>query len=271
MRGAYVDTRSGRLHYRETGAGPAVVLLHGGSMDSTYWLRLAPILAGGHRVLALDMPPLGLSEAPAAEPVDLGWYGDVVLDFINALEVAHVTLVGFHVGASIAVATAARRPERVANLVLVGLFAAETQHEGDAFAASTGFDFDDARVADPVGIIRDFEASGARTDDPGLFTAHLTGRLLAGRRLWWQYRAIFRFDIAAAMRATAVPTLIMHLDQDVTPREMARKALDHLSDAEWLDVKGDPSTVVGDPAVIAGPILEFVARRRGSTTARGRS
>lgn len=55
-----------RCHYLEAGDGPPLVLLHGTAFDSAA-LSYGPILsalASRHRILALDWPGYGESEAP---------------------------------------------------------------------------------------------------------------------------------------------------------------------------------------------------------------
>jgi alpha-beta hydrolase superfamily lysophospholipase len=45
---------------------PTFVLLHGGSGSWTHWIRnIEPLVAEGYRVLAVDLPGFGDSEAPA--------------------------------------------------------------------------------------------------------------------------------------------------------------------------------------------------------------
>lgn len=258
-RGGYASTDVGRIHYREAGLGEPVVLLHGGQMDSTFWMRLAPILAERYRVLAIDWPTAGLSDPPAEEPEHLDFYGDAVVAFMDALGIERASLVGFHIGASIAVAAAAAHPRRVEKLSLLGLFAAETQAERDAFYKRFGFDFDDARVADPAQIVRDFMAKAAHSDDPDWYSAHLIARLRSGRRSWWAYRAIFRFDVVAAMRRVEAPTLIVHFDGDTLPAETARKGLEHMRGATWRSFDAEAYMPVTEPASLAAALADFLA------------
>src|SRR5688572_12880369 len=55
-----------RLHYHEAGSGPALLLLHGGVAGSCSWNNFKwslPLLAGNFRVLAVDLPNYGRSDA----------------------------------------------------------------------------------------------------------------------------------------------------------------------------------------------------------------
>ena len=52
-----------RLHYRESGDGPAVVLLHGLTASSLYFQKQIPALAGNFRIIAPDLRGHGESSA----------------------------------------------------------------------------------------------------------------------------------------------------------------------------------------------------------------
>src|SRR6516162_10274146 len=55
-----------KLHYRELGRGPTVVLLHGLGGDGTRWERNIGPLSLGFRVIALDQIGFGQSDKPMA-------------------------------------------------------------------------------------------------------------------------------------------------------------------------------------------------------------
>ena len=50
-----------RLHYRDEGEGPIVVLLHGSIVNLHEWSAVVPLMTGRFRVIRLDWPPYGLS------------------------------------------------------------------------------------------------------------------------------------------------------------------------------------------------------------------
>ena len=66
------------LHHIESGAGPAVVLLHAFPMDSALWAgQRRALAAAGYRVVAADLPGFGGSAVPA-EPPSLDVMADAV-------------------------------------------------------------------------------------------------------------------------------------------------------------------------------------------------
>src|SRR5271167_4264795 len=50
-----------RVHYRDRGAGPAVVLLHGSNASLFTWEGWVAALSPEHRVITLDLPGHGLT------------------------------------------------------------------------------------------------------------------------------------------------------------------------------------------------------------------
>jgi 3-oxoadipate enol-lactonase len=109
-----------RLPYDESGAGPAVLLLHAGVADRRMWAEhLEPLAAAGRRVIAVDLP--GFGEASAG-PGPVSQWGDV-LETMDALGIGEATLVGSSFGAQVALRVAALHPQRVSALVLFSVAA----------------------------------------------------------------------------------------------------------------------------------------------------
>ena len=104
------------LHVASAGAGPPLVLLHGWAMHSGLWGALAPRLAQGFRVHAVDLPGHGFSA-----PVASFTHESVVraLDAAFAAERTPLDVVGWSLGGQIALAWALAHPHRIARLVLV--------------------------------------------------------------------------------------------------------------------------------------------------------
>jgi pimeloyl-ACP methyl ester carboxylesterase len=96
---------------------PAILLVHGSAAHAGWWDPMAEDLATDHRVVALDLSGHG----------DSGWREQYAGDtwaaevgaVIDATDVAPVLLIGHSLGSAVAIATAARRPEAVAALVLI--------------------------------------------------------------------------------------------------------------------------------------------------------
>ena len=118
-----VATPFGELAALQWGSAgsPPLLALHGWLDNAASFSRLAPLLATGRRVIALDLPGHGRS---AHLPKGVHRYNnldqvDHVLDFAAALELERFDLLGHSLGAGIASLTAAAAPTRVGKLLLI--------------------------------------------------------------------------------------------------------------------------------------------------------
>ncbi len=98
-----------------------LVLLHGGSGSWTHWIRnVAPLVADGFHVLAVDLPGFGDSALPEnggdvdalIEPLHAAW------QMLRASD--HVSFLGFSFGGMTAALWLAAYPQDATNLILVG-------------------------------------------------------------------------------------------------------------------------------------------------------
>jgi pimeloyl-ACP methyl ester carboxylesterase len=98
-----------------------ILLLHGNAESGTVWYGWVPTLARRFRVVRPDMRGFGAS---TPMPCDFPWTLDVVIDdfvrLMDSLSIKRFHLVGAKIGGTIARAFAARRPERVITLTVVG-------------------------------------------------------------------------------------------------------------------------------------------------------
>ncbi len=106
---------------------PGVVMIHGAGMNRTAWQLQTRFLAHhGYRVAAVDLPGHGGSDGPPLESI--GEMADWVIDVVGALDIGPAHLVGHSMGTYIAMEAAARSPESVRSVVLIGTAAAMPVH-----------------------------------------------------------------------------------------------------------------------------------------------
>lgn len=110
------------LHYVVAGErGTPIVLLHGWPQTWLEWKKVMPALATRHRVIAVDMRGLGDSTIPAdGDYSKLAVAGDIA-QLIEASGLGPVHLVGHDMGAAVAYALAATRPDLVLDLVALDM------------------------------------------------------------------------------------------------------------------------------------------------------
>ncbi len=115
-----VRTENWNLQYYEAGSGHPLIMLHGSGPGATGWSNFNPNigpLSRTHRVLAVDLPGWGGSDAVPAGETD---HADVILEFMDALGLERPALVGNSMGAVASLRAAAARPDRVSHLVTMG-------------------------------------------------------------------------------------------------------------------------------------------------------
>ena len=122
---SHIELPYGTVYYQESGAGAPVVFLHGYLMGADLWTPVVRLLQEEFRCLVPELP-FGAHPAPMRPGADLttAGLGRLVADFLDALDLSDVTLVGNDSGAAVAQVVAARHPGRLGGLVLA---------TGDAF------------------------------------------------------------------------------------------------------------------------------------------
>ena len=118
-------TVQGRSAHAYTGgktfnaALPCIVFVHGALHDHSAWTLLARWFAHhGHGVLAVDLPGHGQSEGPPLPSVEAT--ADWLLAVLDAAGVQQAAVAGHSMGSLIALEAAARAPERVTRLIMIG-------------------------------------------------------------------------------------------------------------------------------------------------------
>lgn len=115
-----IDVNGVRLFTRRVGAGPPVVVLHGGpGAHHDYLLPQYDLLASSRELFYYDQR--GGGQSPVAHDTPVGWREHVAdLDAIRAaLGLERLTLCGYSWGGLLAVLYLLEHPQRVARLALV--------------------------------------------------------------------------------------------------------------------------------------------------------
>jgi len=121
--GQRIRTGGFETNYHEQGQGQPVLLVHGSGPGVTAWANwrlVIPKLAEQFRVVAPDMVGFGYTERPPGQSYDMKAWLRHALDFMDAMEMEQVDLVGNSFGGALALALTAYHPERVRRLVLMG-------------------------------------------------------------------------------------------------------------------------------------------------------
>jgi pimeloyl-ACP methyl ester carboxylesterase len=107
----HVDLPNGsRIRYLKVGTGRPMVLLHTLRTQSDYFYKLIPLLRNRYTLYVPDMPGLGYSKMPKGRRPDEPFFRDSMSEFVAALGLSDVTLVGESAGATVALTMAAVAP-----------------------------------------------------------------------------------------------------------------------------------------------------------------
>ena len=113
-----VSTPSGNISYVEFGEGPVALFVHGVLLNGYLWRHQMTALAGERRCIAIDLLAHGATTIDAAQDVSSTGNATMLLQFLDALDIDQVDLVGNDSGGGIALIFAANHPQRVRSLAL---------------------------------------------------------------------------------------------------------------------------------------------------------
>ena len=118
--GAFAEVEGARLHYVEQGAGPAVLMIHGLAGQLRHFTyALSGALAADHRVVAVDRPGAGRSDAAPGASQTVRAQARVIAALIRRLGLEKPLVVGHSLGGAVALALALDHPELVGGLALI--------------------------------------------------------------------------------------------------------------------------------------------------------
>lgn len=227
----YAALPVGRIRYAvRAGEGTPVILIHGFGGDLDNWLFNIDALAGTNPVYALDLPGHGQSVKAVDQP-DLAVMVRTISDFMGSLGLETAHLVGHSMGGLIAAKMAADHPAKVASVSLIcsaGLGKkVNAAYIGGFVGANSRKDLRSALellFADPGLVSRtmvDDVLKYKRLDGVQAFLTALSATLFAN--------GTQSVDIAAALNASMVPTLVIWGENDAIIPAADAKAVDGAS------------------------------------------
>jgi len=235
---AYVSIPEGQVHYRHVpGTGTPVVFLHQTASSSQMYIKAMELMAGGRPLYAFDTPGFGGSFDPDPDlKAGIEWYVECLRAALLGCGLERVHLAGHHTGSCIAVELAARHPEMVQSLTMIGPVPL-TEEERSEFAKHFGLPFhptvSGSYLLDNWEYLR---ALGA-AQDVMLFHREMADQL----RAYWgrvqSYSAVWRQDFSAHYLAVRCPMMIGAAKDDVLYPYLQRAA-EMRPDARLLPIGG---------------------------------
>jgi pimeloyl-ACP methyl ester carboxylesterase len=264
-----IQTRAGRVAYRELGSGPTVLLLHANLHDRHDFDPIVEPLARRHRTIAVDWPGHGDSDPVDAtvEPSAL-LFANVLEDVVDGLGLSRAVLIGNSVGGFAAARVAINRPEFVAGLILVnsgGFVPWNWLSRMSCRVLGTSAVF--RRVAPP--FVRGYMK--AKTDNDREISKRAIARaktaegIRTGTALWRSF-ATREHDLRSRAAELTAPTLIVWGKKDIAIPLTAGRATHDAIRGSRLEILDTGHVVFSsDPQgflAVAEPFLESVELRR---------
>ena len=113
-----VEIPSGRISYLDQGNGPIALFVHGVLLNSHLWRHQLAGLSDIRRCIAVDLLAHGDTEIAPSQDVSVRANAKMLEEFLDALAIDQVDLVGNDSGAGIAQIFAATHPQRIRSLAL---------------------------------------------------------------------------------------------------------------------------------------------------------
>ena len=108
-----------RVHYRDEGEGPAIVLVHAHFASLLGWEPWVDALKEDYRVIRFDMTSHGLTGPDPTGDYTVERTVELAERFIDALGLETLSIGGTSLGGTVALHYASRHPERVDKLILL--------------------------------------------------------------------------------------------------------------------------------------------------------
>jgi len=274
----YCRTTDGvRLAYANIGEGPVLVTA-GHWMTHMHYGWENPIRRGawerlsrGRKHVFYDWRGCGLSDRNVGEITHDKWLSDLET-VVEASGVKRFALLGGSASASLAIAYAARHPERLSALVLYGGYAKGRHHWSETIAAQdeaiqllTRLGWDQDNPAFRQIFTAEF-MPGASKEQFDAFTE--SGRKCTSAECAAQHlNATGKVDVAVLLDQITAPTLVLHAIGDVrVPFEHGRELAAGIPGANLVALPGrNHIPMVGDPAyeMLWDEVDQFLRKHEG--------
>lgn len=245
------------IHYAERGirGRQTILFLHGYADSWHSFGRVFAALPRKYPALAPDLRGHGDSDKPAP-PYTLEVFTEDLLQFMNALELETVDLVGHSMGSLVAQSFAARHPERVGKLVLISSAASMLDNSilnqikpsiealRDPVDRKFVVEFQTPSSPIPEAFMQDLISESLKVP------AHVWKGVLAG---------LLRVDNRSALPCITAPTLVLWGNEDsIFTRKDQDDLLERISDSRFIEYTAGHALHWEKPDEVAADLINFV-------------
>ena len=216
MRRGYVDTTRGQMHYRETGKGHPIVLVHQALRSSLEYRLVEPFLSDTWRVISVDLMGYGDSDMPE-RPHFVSDHAARLREFADGMGLKRFVIGGHHTGANIVLEFAAAYPKHVEALILSGPAVIIGEKEKKNLVDKMSAIQYPAPKADgshllPIwreGLVSSFDVPRIPASEVDLLHDFFLEQIKVGPRRKEAHIAAFSHDALASASRVKAPTLII--------------------------------------------------------------
>jgi pimeloyl-ACP methyl ester carboxylesterase len=115
----FINIDGVRIHYRDEGKGPGVVLIHANFSNLIGWDPWVEALKDSYRVVRMDMTSHGLTGPDPTGDYSQERTQDLIVKFIEAMDLDTFSIGGTSMGGTMAIHYTHQFPERIDNLILL--------------------------------------------------------------------------------------------------------------------------------------------------------
>ena len=230
-----------RISYREAGAGPVILALHGIGGGSASWAGQFAGLAGRFRFIAWDAPGYGGSDPLPGEAPTAAAYAGAAAALLDALEIPRVHLLGHSLGGLIAAAFARNHPGRVLSLVLADPAAGYAKAREEVRREMLEGRLEAMAAHGPEGVAERRSREVLSAAAPEWAVRRVRGVFAQVRPDGYAQaaRMLHGADIHADAAEVAAPALVMCGSEDtVTPEKICRRVAESLPGAGYRTLEG---------------------------------
>jgi pimeloyl-ACP methyl ester carboxylesterase len=267
---------SARVAYRETGTGPALVLLHSLGLSHREWEPIVAPLSARFRVVLPDLPLHGDSEDRPRHPYTPDWLAEVIAGFCREVGGPRSIVAGHDVGAELALLAVSSGRLEPSRMVLMS----SRLHRRDEFVARRAAWRVACRVAALPGLDRLLSHGATLMFRPSVGERLSVQGNQAARdllrhafadvggngnraRSWAKFARRWPIDaqlqLLDAYPRMNMPVLLLWADADPAhPLVIAQEALDLLGDAQLRTLPGTGFLIAyDDPVAVARELISF--------------
>lgn len=272
----------------EDNDSPKIVLIHGAGGQKIDWpiawcngkditksmgltqsnhgvIRLFNAGLDNYSIYAVDLPGHGKSEGESRSSIDE--YSTDITDFLDAMDLENVCLVGHSMGAAIALNASLRHNWRICSVVVIG--AASKMIVNDAILEGLQNTFE--ATVDDIVRYSWHKKTGAIADSQQMasfFREKARQRILncGSKTVYKDFLACSKFDLSERLEEIAVPVLIVASDCDrMVPLNLSWEMSEILKNSYFVSLENcGHFQHIEQTGKVAGELVKFLSKTRNT-------